>query len=200
MISVVEQASALIFDFDGTLVDSNPIKRQAFRRCFEDFPNHLGQILDYCYANNHIPRWEKFRYVYEKLLKLPYTDQVESNLLRRFELETTEQIIAAPALPGAEEFLKRACITHSLGILSSTPQEILLEILRRRGWVNLFEWIQGAPVHKARWLTRFQLEQGFPGHQVLFFGDTPEDEQSAQESGCSFVRISDQDQFLEMLK
>lgn len=200
MIQAVALARALIFDFDGTLVDSNAIKREAFKRCFEDHPDRPQEILAYCYANNHIPRWEKFRHVHEKILKIPYTRDTETRLLKQFERETTEQIMAAPALPGAEAFLKQASATHPLGILSSTPQEILLRILQRRGWVPLFRWIQGAPVNKAEWLSRLQIEQGLARDQVLFFGDTPEDAQSAQDSGCSFVLISDRKNFSEMLR
>lgn len=200
MIQAIQGARALIFDFDGTLVDSNAIKREAFRRCFEEFPDRLEEILAYCYAHNHVPRWEKFRHAYEQILKIPYTREAEIRLLRRFEQETTEAIIAAPPLPGAEPFLRQTAVTHPLGILSSTPQEILRQILERRGWAPLFRWIQGAPVNKTEWLTRLQAEEGLTGGHLLFFGDTPEDAQSARESGCSFVLISDRGNFAELLR
>ena len=46
-------AKALVFDFDGTLVDSNAIKWKAFEACFDRFPDRREEILSYCRGNNH---------------------------------------------------------------------------------------------------------------------------------------------------
>ena len=62
---LLKKCRALVFDFDGTLVDSVPIKRKAFDHCFEEFPAKKREIQSYCHGNNHTPRWEKFKFVYE---------------------------------------------------------------------------------------------------------------------------------------
>lgn len=195
-----QQARAMIFDFDGTLVDSNAIKWKAFERCFEDVPEYLQEILRYCCTNNHVPRWEKFRYVHENILKIPYTAETESKLLKRFEEETTEQIIAAPAFPDAERFLQQASHTRLLGVLSSTPHPILSHILQHRGWTGYFTTLQGAPVDKGAWLEQFRKERGFSGREVFFFGDTPEDALAAEKSGCRFIPIVPLKNFSEFLE
>ena len=126
---ILEKARSLIFDFDGTLVDSNPIKRLAFDACFEDFPERLEEIRAYCYGHNHTPRWEKFKYVYEKILGLPYTADLQRRLVEHYESLTTKQIIEAPEVPGAGLFLAASRKSHQTAVLSSAPNEILLEIL-----------------------------------------------------------------------
>jgi phosphoglycolate phosphatase-like HAD superfamily hydrolase len=50
----------LVFDFDGTLVDSNPIKWQAFAQMFAEVRERRDEILAYCYGNPRIARGEKF--------------------------------------------------------------------------------------------------------------------------------------------
>ena len=137
-------------------------------------------------------RGEKFRAVYERMLGLPYTPEVEQRLHRLFEAETTEAIAQAPEIPGASEFLRRVRSEHPTAILSSTPHAILLQILERRGWTVYFDLKQGAPVNKADWL-RGLRKLGHPPDQVLFFGDTPEDAQAAQEAGCRFVPVANPD-------
>lgn len=186
---LISGARALVFDFDGTLVDSNLIKWRAFEVCFQDFPDRLPEILAYCRSFNHTPRDVKFRHVHEKILGRVYTPDIEKTLLERFEKETTEQIISAPEILGAEKFLRCAGRTHPLGLLSSTPDEILRAILERRGWKGYFKWIQGAPVDKARWLRELHSRQGIPLDSIVFFGDTVEDRDAALKSGCRFVHV-----------
>lgn len=178
----------LVFDFDGTLVDSNRIKWEGFNRCFAEFPEQRDEILAYCRGNHHVTRGEKFRAVYEQMLGLPYSPEIERRLHRRFEEATTDAIIRAPEIPGASEFLQRARSRHRTAVLSSTPHEILLVILERRRWSSYFDLKQGAPVDKATWLRALE-RMGFPRHEVLFFGDTPEDAAAARVAGCRFVPV-----------
>ena len=184
------RARALIFDFDGTLVDSNGIKRKAFEACFQKFPGQRAAILRYCAGNNHVPRWDKFRHVTEKILGLRYTPSIDRQLNKRFEAATTRQIIEAPERAGAFRFLSRVSRTHRLGLLSSTPDRILRTIVRERGWTSLFRVIRGAPVNKAAWLTRYRRRHGLSGREVLFFGDTEEDARAAHAAGCRFIGVA----------
>ena len=186
---LLASARAWIFDFDGTLVDSNSIKASAFALCFEGLTRGREEALAYCYANPHVTRSEKFRHVVEKILRAPYTLEVEKDLHRRFEAATTRQIIEAPAIPGAEAFLLKGRSGRLCGILSSTPQEILAQLLEFRGWDRLFDVVQGAPVRKAGWLSAFQAERGFKPEEVLYFGDQPEDADAASEAGCGFIGL-----------
>ena len=185
----VSRARSLVFDFDGTLVDSNAIKYRAFERCFEDTPAaRQVEILVYCRGAHHTPRWEKFRHVYERILKRPYTFKVQEKLLRRFDVETTRPIAQAPEIPGASRFLAHVARTHVTALLSSTPQEILMEILEDRGWRGYFQVVQGAPVDKAQWLAAWCRTH----KETLFFGDTVEDARAARRAGCLFVGVANQ--------
>ena len=195
---LLKKCRALVFDFDGTLVDSVPIKRKAFDHCFEEFPAKKREIQSYCHGNNHTPRWEKFKFVYEQILRLPYTKEIEQKLLQRFERETTEQIARAPALPGAEEFLGAVRSRYRTALLSSTPHAILLQILKKRGWSGQFDEVQGAPVDKGVWLKSLE-RRGFSAKQILFLGDTPEDAAAAQEANCHFISVPELGDFRRLL-
>ena len=185
------ESRGLVFDFDGTLVDSNAIKRRGFEACFSEFSDRREEILAYCRGHNHTPRWDKFRHVYEKILRLPYTPEIEQRLSRRFEQVTTLQITQAPEIPFAEKFLRRARRTHWTGLLSATPSPILNEILKKRGWKDLFQRVQGAPVRKSAWLRELKEQMGWKPEELLFFGDTPEDVQAARDAECGFIAVGD---------
>ncbi len=186
---IVRRAQALVFDFDGTLVDSNPIKWHAFEACFTEFSEHRSEILAYCRGNHHIPRGEKFRHVYEQVLKLPYVSVVEAVLHGRFAAVTTRQIIEAPEILGAMRFLHVTAHSHETALLSSTPHDTLLQIVEERGWWGYFQTKRGAPVDKATWFQAFREERKLHKEEVIFFGDTPEDKVAARAAKCLFIAV-----------
>lgn len=184
--ALVEQAGALVFDFDGTLVQSVPIKRQALEACFAEFSDDAEAITTYCGTHPHTPRSEKFRFVYEQIVRQPYTDAVAARLHTRFEAATTRQIIHAPEVPGATALLCRAAERQDVGVLSSTPQAVLEQIISARGWARWCSAIQGAPVNKAAWLAARPRAAA-----AVYFGDTVDDAEAAREAGWTFVGVAD---------
>jgi phosphoglycolate phosphatase len=178
----------VILDFDGTLVDSNEIKRRAFDLVFADYPEHLKEIQEYCHGNNHTIRGEKFQYVTERILGLPYTAERDRNLHELYDGFTTDGVASAPEIPGALAFL-RSLKNRPPALVSATPHDILLKVLDRRGWRSLFDEVRGAPVNKADWLRTLQATLGCRSAELVFIGDTDEDEITARASGCTFVRV-----------
>jgi len=184
----IQSAEALVFDFDGTLVDSNDIKRRGFDYAFEDYADRMQEIRAYCYGSNHTIRGEKFRHVVEKILGMDFTPELDAHLHKRYAEFTTESVVRASEIPGAVPFLKSIAGLHP-ALLSSTPTAILVEILRRRRWSDYFEIVQGAPVDKTAWLKALQAVVRCEPRKMLFFGDTDEDAKSATVAGCTFVRV-----------
>ncbi len=182
VLNLLEKAKVLVFDFDGTLVDSNEIKRKAFEQCFADYPKYFGAIIEYCRGNNHTPRQIKFRHVFENILQQPYTPEIEKEMLDRYASETTEPVMAAAEIPGATRFLQNVFLKKDIHLLSSTPHPFLEIILEGRGLRKYFKRVQGAPVNKTDWLKEFEKED-------VFIGDSKEDCRSAKEAGISFVAV-----------
>ena len=56
--------SAVIFDFDGVIVESLDVKADAFRSLFADHPEHVDQIVRLHRENLGVSRYEKFRTIY----------------------------------------------------------------------------------------------------------------------------------------
>lgn len=189
IIHLLQKAKVFVLDFDGTLVDSNEIKWSAFEKCFARFPEQFETILAYCKNNNHTPRHEKFRHVFEKILKRPYTPEVEKNLLETYASETTEQVIQAAEIPGATQFLCHFVRKKELALLSSTPHDTLLRILESRGWKKYFSQVKGAPVHKATWMKQLCREKRLSGQDVVFIGDSKEDARAALDAGVLHVCV-----------
>ena len=194
---LLRRARAVVFDFDDTLVESNDIKWRGFEAVFGEFAEHLSEIMAYCRGSNHTVRDEKFRHVCEEILGLRYTEDLATALHQHYANATTQLIAQAPEIPGATTFLLSLAGGYTTALLSSTPHEILLQILEQRDMRKHFRHVQGAPVDKAEWLNQFRSMQSLAPKEVVFFGDTPGDLASSRTAGCVFVGLGKEFSALE---
>ena len=77
---------AIIFDFDGVVVESGEIKTQAFANLYSDHGETvMSAVARYHVLHGGMSRYQKFRYFQETLLeKPPLTPEEEQHLDRRF--------------------------------------------------------------------------------------------------------------------
>ena len=55
---------AILFDFDGVIVDSVDIKTIAFKELFSAFPEHSREIERYHLDHLGVSRYQKFEWIY----------------------------------------------------------------------------------------------------------------------------------------
>ena len=57
----------IIWDLDGTLIDSNEIKTDGFRILFSEHENHMIEaLIDYHEENGGVSRYDKIKFFYKK--------------------------------------------------------------------------------------------------------------------------------------
>jgi beta-phosphoglucomutase-like phosphatase (HAD superfamily) len=96
----------IIFDFDGVLVESVDVKTRAFAELFEpEGPDIVQKVLQYHLENGGLSRYEKFRYVYHNFLRRPLPESGMTELGRRFSDLVVTQVVNAPLVKGAREFV-----------------------------------------------------------------------------------------------
>jgi len=139
-------ARGLIFDFDGTLVDTMPIHYRAYRQTFaevglelapEDFYANIGGV-----ARETIPRFLRGRPCAHSIAELHARKQVVAQeLLRSADL---------PVLAAAE-LLHAFHGTLPIAMASSGSRSGIDVVLDRLGWRNLFDAIvTGADVARGK--------------------------------------------------
>ncbi len=184
---------AVFFDFDGVIVDSCAVKKEAFRMIFADYPQEIiEQVMEYHRQHGGISRVEKIRWAHEKLLAAPLQEEALARWAERYSRLVTDAVVAVPYLAGALEFLdfcKKNRGDLPLFIVSGTPQPELREIVRRRGIDRYFTAVLGSPTlkpeHIRNQLDRYKL---IPEHCV-FIGDASTDHQAAMATGLGFIGI-----------
>ena len=179
---------AVVFDFDGVLVESVNIKTQAFSALYSGYGSSVvAQVVAFHLANNGLSRFEKFRYFHNKLLGLPLSDEEENKLCIEFNARVEEAVIAAPYVDGAEEFLIRHHADIPLFVASGTPEEELKRILEKRHMAHYFHAAFGSPAKKGKILQNILKNNSYCPKKVLMIGDSILDFEGATEAGTCFL-------------
>jgi phosphoglycolate phosphatase-like HAD superfamily hydrolase len=178
---------AIVFDFDGVIVESAEIKTEAFRKLFAERPAEAEQLVAYHLRNSGISRFVKFRHFFDEIAREPYTEEQVQELGRRFSELVLEDVMKAPLVAGTLEFLAHASPRYLLFIASGTPEEELTHIVQARGLAAYFTGIFGAPSTKVEIMAAIMKQYGLQKGDILFVGDGDSDRKAAQEAGAHFV-------------
>lgn len=177
----------LILDFDGVVLESVDIKTRAFRELFSFRPDHVEEIVDYHKRNTGVSRFDKFRYIYREILKEPLSDEQFTWLSERYAGLVVDGVVSSPFVPGGKEFLGRYSGKVPLFVVSASPQEELVSIIRRRGLSSHFRGVYGAPTTKEEAIREILAMMGSGPAQTLFVGDALNDLKAARDCGIRFV-------------
>ena len=181
---------AIVFDFDGTLVDSKEIKTLAFGKLYEEHGEDIvRQVIAYHRENEGISRFNKFRHWHEQLLCQPYTKEVENELAHLYSLLVLDAVVEAPYIKGGLEFLDAYYRKLPLFVASGAPEQELQEIIERRDMFLYFAGVFGSPASKAEILKKIIRKYHYTPKRVLMIGDSLADCEGAHSAGTSFLRI-----------
>lgn len=178
---------AIIFDFDGVVVESVGIKDDAFRELFKEFPHHIEAIMNYHSTHNATIRYEKFQVIYEEILGLPYNAEISARLGAQFSKMVFEKIVACPFVKGAEELLKEFQRQALFYLVSINPLQELKAILAAKKIDHYFSDVYAHPWGKADAIREILRRNDFLEKDVVFIGDSPEDFYAAKMVGIDFI-------------
>jgi len=187
----------VVFDFDGTLVDSNEIKREAFfevARPWDSSGEVVAAIFERWPAAN---RYEKTRRIAEELIDrklLPADSTLEDWATRLADAYTAKceaAIAGCREMPGTTAALEKL---SEMGLLlfinSATPTIPLRRLPELRNWGRFFQAVYGAESSKAENLLSIAKEFGTDRTEMVHVGDQLDDQSGAEQFGCHFVAMT----------
>lgn len=183
------------FDFDGTLVMSNAIKREMFFRVAERF-GEVSDLVERILANVKGDRTGIFQAVVDELAavgRLPeHPDGTPwvAFLVDQYTSICEDAIVECSEVPGAMAALGRLVDQgYSLFVNSATPLNPLCRILGRRRMSGFFRNVYGNEGEKSGNIIQAITEFGCRADQLIFIGDNEADRRAAEETGCHFAGI-----------
>lgn len=189
---------AIFFDFDGVIVDSTTIKTEAFKELFKSYSDAvIEQVVAYHQQHGGISRVEKIRHIHHHMLNSPLNAKELATWTARYAGLVVEQVVSCRWVTGAKAFLEKMHLRLPLFVISGTPEDELLEILRRREMVNYFKAVHGSPVRKPDHIRNLLSRYSLDPSRCLFVGDAMTDYLAARETGVPFIGIEGEKPFPE---
>jgi phosphoglycolate phosphatase-like HAD superfamily hydrolase len=184
---------AIIFDFDGVLVESVDIKGEAFVALYENESADVREkVLAFHNDNGGMSRFDKIRHFEESFFGRGVLEEDIDLKARRFGEIVEDKVVASAWVSGAEEFLKIYYKDFPLYVASATPEEELIRIVKRRNATGYFQAILGTPVKKQDHLGGILAKNGWKPEETVMVGDAMTDYNAAEANGVPFIgRVKD---------
>ncbi len=181
---------AAVFDFDGTLVDSATVKRDAFFAIFPDTEQHRAIVARVLTDDPDGSRNRVIPRMIELMLAGPLaTGPSPDALIERYGELSEAAVRRAAELPGASVILATLAPSMQLHVCSNTPRETVRAHVAARGWSGHFCTVEGHPTVKVAKVASVLRNGGFAATRVAVIGDGVSDEEAARANGCRFIAI-----------
>jgi HAD superfamily hydrolase (TIGR01549 family) len=182
---------AIIFDFDGVILDSVDVKTRAFESIYLPYGQEIAaEVVAHHEAHGGVSRYQKFRLYHQKYLGLDINEEQLDDLCTRFNQLVFQKVIASPYISGARNFIEEAFKRFELFICTGTPQTEIEEILEALSLTNYFTGVYGSPDNKIQIVQHIQKEYQLQSDELIFFGDASTDYEAAQHYGIKFIGVA----------
>lgn len=185
----------IAFDFDGTLAESNAIKRDAYFEASLPLGRVEAQVRA-ALAEEPGNRERVCAAIVRKVREaglLPATRTPEAwtgHLVEAYTAICEARIASCPEVPGTGSALEAlSAMGIALYVNSATPAEPLRRILGLRGMSGFFRDVLGSPAGKVENLRRVLADAQASPAETVFVGDNEVDRAAADEVGCAFIGL-----------
>lgn len=187
MIEPISSYKLVFWDFDGVVKDSVAVKTKAFVQLFEPYGHEIAEKVRHHHeANGGMSRFDKLPLYLQWAGEEPGESRV-NEFCDRFSQLVLQGVIDAPWVGGVEAYLRGNPHQQVFILISATPQEELVQILRALNLTECFVEIFGAPVRKQDAIKMTLAARGFDPRECLMIGDARADLDAAKTNQVSFL-------------
>ena len=185
---------AIVFDFDGTLILSNEVKRDCYLAVANDWPNGaaiIKELLDGPPVGDRYALFGLFAQRVAETVKDRPVDTIKLALAEDYSRRAEASLLVCPERPGAMNLLGTLSEQGiHLYLNSGTPLTWLRRIVEGRQIGGHFRGLYGGPISKIDNLQQILQEAKLQPQDILVVGDGLDDEHYANAVGCSFFPVT----------
>ena len=170
----------LIFDFDGTIVDSGPM----FVRCI----NELSGEYEY----EKVTPGPEMREIdiHDFVRRLGISREGLGEWAQKLNTLLKSAMRSAEPFPGMEDVFTRLREHYRMGILTSNSEEVVREILDRcRLGAVAFIYPEVPLLAKDKALIDLLHQQGLKPHDAIYIGDDVRDIEACRKAGVQIISV-----------
>ena len=178
----------ILFDFDGVILDSMPIRDYGFKEIFKDFDDGLvNKLLEYHNQNGGLSRYVKIKYFYNKLLKQEISEEKITNYADNFsKIMKIELVDKRYLIADTLKFIKESYKKYNLHIVSGSDERELQYLCKELGIDSFFQSVNGSPTHKNILVKNVLSVNRYIDSETILIGDSVNDYDAATENNLVF--------------
>lgn len=188
---ILNDFDAVIWDYDGVILDSNDVRELGFRQCLKSFPkDHVESLIDYHNVNGGLSRFHKFRYFFEVIRGENVSDSKINSLCTEFseimrgELTNTSRLFGT----ALELIQSNKKSERKQFVASGSEQNELRYLLTEQGLSHYFDGIYGSPTPKSE-IVSMILKENLEENRWCLIGDSINDLDAARENNIFFIGV-----------
>jgi len=178
----------ILFDFDGVILDSMPIRDYGFKEIFKDFDDGLvNKLLEYHNQNGGLSRYVKIKYFYNKLLKQEISEEKITNYADNFsKIMKIELVDKRYLIADTLKFIKESYKKYNLHIVSGSDERELQYLCKELEIDSFFQSVNGSPTHKNILVENVLATNRYIESETILIGDSVNDYDAATENNLVF--------------
>lgn len=178
----------ILWDFDGVILNSLPVKDYGFRKIFEEFDENLvAKFLEYHSLNGGLSRYEKIRYFYNTILGRKIGDEKVRELADRFSSTMRMELVDRKYLINETmEFIEKEYKQYNFHIVSGSDEEELNYLCKELDIAKYFKTIEGSPNPKNDLVKNLLQRYSYDSHECILIGDSINDYEVAMANKVVF--------------
>ena len=176
--------NAIVFDFDGVILNSHLVKTKAFYNTFKKFgKNKALKAKNVHLKNAGISRYIKFKIILKKVLKIQYSKKKIDQLQNSFSFYAKNRIKKLKVNKTLIKYFKKNYKKYNLYISTGTPEKEIINLTKEKKIYKYFIKVYGSPRKKTHHL---KIIKKF-NDKVIFIGDSKEDFLAAKKNKIGFI-------------
>jgi HAD superfamily hydrolase (TIGR01549 family) len=178
----------IIFDFDGVIIDSMPIRDLGFREIFKAYDTNLvNKLIQYHNLNGGLSRFIKIRYFYEELLKKSISEEEIAVLANEFSNIMKNELVKKKYLiEDTIRFIDINFLNYNFHIASGSEHDELNFLCERLELTKYFLTINGSPTKKNIIVKNIINENKYLKNETILIGDSINDYEAAKINNINF--------------
>lgn len=184
----LENYKTILWDFDGVLINSLPVRDRGFREVLKGYPqDEIEQLVAYHEHNGGLSRYVKFRHFYEEIRKEEATEEKIDHLAKRFSKIMLDFLIDPRLLrEGPINFVKENFKNYNFHIVSGSDGVELNKICKGLSLDGYFITIEGSPTPKNQLVKDILKKYGYDPKDTCLIGDSINDAEAAKVNEIGF--------------
>lgn len=184
----MDKVKTILWDFDGVIMDSMPIRDIGFEIVLKGYPKEqVSLLMEYHRSNGGLSRYNKFRYFFEEIRKESITDGEIKVLADEFSVVMLENLLDSNLL--IDDSLKFIIDNYSkfnMHIVSGSDGNELRYICEALGLSKYFISIHGSPTPKKELVKQVIISNNYNKPEMCLIGDSFNDFEAAEANNILF--------------